>query len=82
MAIKIGTVTGPAFLASALINGDLSGLESPQDQQCLERFLDFIAPARVVSTQGEQYFTWSYRLHGGDAGGGDVIDYVTHEDTP
>jgi hypothetical protein len=48
------TVILPSFLASALINGDISGLEG-SDHDWLERALEFVAPGCVVDV-GETYF--------------------------
>ena len=36
-----------------------------------------LGPAKVVSTEGEPRFTWSYRLYGGLYDGGAVLDYQT-----
>lgn len=78
MSIEADIITGPAFLAPALVNGDTSGL-SESDLDCLTRFEESIAPWVVVATEGESYFTWSYPLYGGNADGGDVIEYVVHK---
>lgn len=81
MSIDVDTITGPAFLASALVNGDKSGLNE-KDLQVLQNFLQNHVPEgwSVVSTVDDQEprFTWYYPLYGGDAQGGDVIDYVIH----
>lgn len=78
--MSVDIITGPAFLAPALVNGDTSGL-SQSDLECLERFAESIAPWVVVGTanNSESYFTWSYPLYGGNADGGDVIEYVVHK---
>jgi hypothetical protein len=85
--IKWDTVTGPAFLASALVNGDTSGLDAA-GLECLARFEAWIAPGYVVDVArdadgeaNEPRFTWSFDLHGGDTAGGDVVDYVVHTET-
>jgi hypothetical protein len=77
--IKTDIVTGPAFLASALVTGDTSGLDD-EGMVAYYRFLAHIEPWTVVSTVDDQEprFTWSFRLYGGDAEGGDVIDYIVH----
>jgi hypothetical protein len=79
---EVDLVTGPAFLASALVNGDTSGL-SPKDLECLHRFEAKLGQWYVVDVAaGEPRFTWSFDLYGGDARGGDVIDYVVHRRPP
>lgn len=86
MAIKCDVVTGPAYWASALVNGDLSGLDV-EEIKAMESWLDRIYPAYVVDIARdesgepmESRFTWHYALHSGTRfAGGDVVDYVTHE---
>jgi len=87
MTIKTTTVTLPAFLASALVNGDETGLE-PNDEKVLAQVLatlkaDNLEVYDVVrdadGNADEARFTWSYRLYGGDANGGDVLDFVAHD---
>lgn len=49
-------VEGPAFLASALINGDTSSFELQDDHDTLAAFLEELGDdARVVSTEGDPY---------------------------
>ena len=85
MPITVDTVTAPAFWASALVNDDYSGL-TEEEAAAVKAWLANIAPAYVVDiardAEGdadEPRFTWHYRLHGGDAEGGDVLDYITHQ---
>lgn len=71
------TVTGPSAWASALVNGDWSGLDDNEMQACA----DWLSPLSivgwsVVSCGDTERFTWSYRLHGGLADGGLVVDYT------
>ena len=85
MPRTVTTITGPAHLASALINGDISGLDHVTGMDELDHFLkyaegyDIVDVARDPET-GEALdprFTWSFELHGGlNARGGEVIDYV------
>jgi hypothetical protein len=84
MTIKVDTVTAPSVWACYLINGDASGLEDVEIKAC-DAWCDSIAPWYVVDVArdengegDEPRFTWSYRLHGGDAEGGEVLDYVVH----
>jgi len=83
----VDTITLPAFLACALINGDESGLEE-RDEAVLARVYDMLGDWQVVDVcrdeEGnaeEARFSWSYAFHGGDASGGDVLDYVIHRHT-
>ena len=79
MVIKVETITGPAHLASALINGDTSGLDESGEAD-LAHFLDYIEGYSIVSTtEDEPWFTWSFELHGGRNKGGMVIDYIAHK---
>jgi hypothetical protein len=81
MTIRVETIRGPAFLASALVNGDVSSFDDAgNDQRALEDFTDWIAPGRVVSTvdQSDPYFATIYIA--GRPFTGDVVEYVVHYD--
>jgi hypothetical protein len=82
MSIRVGVVTGPAHWANTLVNGDQTNM-TPLDTIEMNAWLETIKPAYIVSTVGdaEPRFTWSYKLYGGTCDGGEVIDYVTYEDT-
>lgn len=73
--MDVFTTPGPAFLASALINGDESGLESPDDYETLNRFRAYVENAEVVDC-GEPYFSWHFDLYGGSCRGGDLVEYT------
>lgn len=78
MTLRVDTFTAPAHWASYLVNGDSSGL-NPDDIRAADSWLASIAPWRIVSdVEDSERFTWSYRLHGGTAEGGSVLDYVAH----
>ena len=86
MTIEVDTVTMPAFWASALINDDRTGM-SDEEEVAMDVYMKDIEAdgwyvVDVVRNEDgeadEARFTNSYRLYGGDAGGGDVIDYVIH----
>lgn len=76
MTIKVTTKFAPAEWASYLVNGDNSGLEfhSPGETAQADAWLADIAPARVVSTQGETTLqTWRGMLT-------ELVKYVLHID--
>ena len=79
MTIQVDTVTGAAHWASALINGDESGLED-SERALLDAWQAKIEPWCVVSlVDDSERFTWSYDLHTGDTcRGGSVCDYIVH----
>lgn len=90
--MKSETVTLPAFLAPALINGDTSGLQTAEERAAqpfsgprehaqddfawLEAAIKYCAPGRIVSCEGEPYFAAYYSLPGMPCLGMDVLDYV------
>ena len=76
--MKSDTYTAPAAWASALVNGDYSGLDDADTLAC-RAWQESILPAEVVGTKGEPRFTWRYRLYGGLYDSGDVLDYQTLE---
>lgn len=84
--IEVDYITLPAFLASALVNGDTSGLERG-DLECLDAInarlardgFEVVDVARDDDGDFYPRFTWSFRLYGGDAEGGEVLDYVVHK---
>lgn len=83
--VKVREITLPAFLASALVNGDTSGLDD-EGLACFARCIEIAAPWEIVDvardSEGnaeEPRFTWAFRLYGGDADGGDVLNYIAHE---
>jgi hypothetical protein len=72
--MRAETVSLPAFLASALINGDTSGL-SDFDLKWVEAAIAYCAPGRIVSCEGEPYFTRWCELPGFTLAC-DVLDFV------
>lgn len=68
------TVKLPAFLASALVNGDESGL-TEEDSVWLARAREYVAPGDVVDV-GEPYFSWTCELPGWGRLGADMADFV------
>lgn len=83
---EVDSVTAPSAWASALVNGDESGLDD-EDREALRRWAGKLAADGwyVVDVARDEQgdvvdprFTWSYRLYGGTAGGGEVMDYVVH----
>lgn len=86
MTIETGLVTGAAYWASYLVNGDASGLE-PEEKALADAWLERLGEGvRVVDVERDEdgeaceaRFSWSYGLHtGADVSGGDLLDYVTH----
>ena len=85
MALKTDTVTLPAYWASALINGDFTGIESDAEAARIEAVMDEFATKgwHIVGCEDDARFTWSYRLYdpGADCSGGEVLDYdILYED--
>jgi hypothetical protein len=81
MTIEVDVLTLPAHWACALINDDRTGMTDEE-----EALMDaYMAPIEargwyVVSVaDDEPWFTNQYHLYGGDAGGGEVVDYVLHK---
>lgn len=83
--IQVDEVTAPAAWASALVNGDYSGLDE-EDAAALDQWLKHTLPrgwsvvdvARDEEGDFEPRFTHSYAMYGGTAQAGDVLDYVIH----
>lgn len=84
--IEVDEITAPSYWASALINGDFSGLDA-DEAKWVERWMDRLAERgwAVVDIkrdeEGEAYdrFSGGYRSPDGILiRGGDVVDYVIH----
>ena len=80
-AHHINTVTLPAYWASALVNGDYSGLDDAEAARCEAAEAKLAEDGwSVVSTadDDEPRFTWSYKLYDpeADCSGGEVLDYT------
>jgi len=82
--VTTSTVTAPAYWASALVNGDDSGLDD-KERAALEAWRSREGFPNVVDVarddDGEAFdarFTWHYDLYSPESGyrGGEVIDYV------
>jgi len=65
----------PAHWASYLINGDASGLTLEERSQC-NAYLKAQGIADVIGCDEEAHFSWSFSLYGGDAEGGDLLNYT------
>lgn len=83
MTIETHTITFPAHWASAVVNGDESGLDDAEIARMNAWLEDELAGGWYVvsTTEDEPRFTWSYDLYGGNADGGMVLDYVVHRET-
>lgn len=77
----------PEAWASALINGDYTGLDHADNLACAATVATLASHGYEVvclaidPRTGEDYeprFTWSYPLYGGTAQGGNVLMYVVH----
>ena len=81
--IAVHTITGPAFAASYLINGDASGL-TEEDKAAIDAWCEREGISRhaFVDCEEEARFTWHYGLHfpEGKSAGGNVLDYRYHTD--
>lgn len=75
MTIRVEKVILPAYMASALVNGDYTGLED-RDLPWVKKALEYVAPGHIVSAEGEQYFAHRCDLWGHLAC--DVMEYVVH----
>lgn len=75
-----GTLIGPAYLASYVINGDASSLSDEEQARC-DEWLEALHDQGVciVSVEGEQYFASMsfYSAYGPFTG--DVVNYLTLE---
>ena len=75
--MKTYTAELPAFLASALFNGDTSSLDE-SDEKMLAEILAFHAPAQIVSCSEEPFFA-TICYAGGRWFTGDVLEYTLLE---
>lgn len=78
-------ITAPAFLASALVNGDCSSIETYSDKRTLASVrralrrdgLQVVDLCRDADgNPDEPRFTWQFRLYGGRHQGGEVVNYA------
>jgi hypothetical protein len=72
MGIKTETFTLPAYWASALINGDRSGM-SDEDEQEMDAWLAQSETKGCIGCSDEQWFAWR---NDANTMGGDVMDYT------
>jgi len=80
MTIQVETFTAPAYWASALINGDTTGMED-KEIATMEAWCESIAPWEIIDVVDncEPYFTWDYAQYESGIYGGDVLDYIAHK---
>lgn len=80
MPREIDTITLPAYWASAIINGDFSGLpDAAEATRCRAQIAQLAADGwEIVDCEAESHFTWHYQLYdaGADCSGGDVLEYT------
>lgn len=79
---EVDRVTLPAHWASALINGDVSGLDDDEADQARMMMHKLATDGwQVVGTHDEEpRFTWNYQVHNPHSPykGGDVMDFIVH----
>jgi hypothetical protein len=76
------TVTLPTGWASALINGDTSGMDDAEIELMRETLAPYTRDGwRVVDVEDSDRFTWYYRLYIplAECDGGNVSDYVLQQ---
>jgi hypothetical protein len=80
MTHETDTVTLPSYWASAIINGDYSGMDDDETKRCDYELEQLAADGwNVVDCDTDSTrFTWSYRLYDTQADfcGGEVMDYT------
>lgn len=71
---------GPAVWASALVNGDFSGLDDEDGRLCV-KWVDALSAEgwSIVSTRGRTFFSRGFQAFGYDFDQGDMIRYVAHK---
>jgi hypothetical protein len=87
MTIKVDTITLPAYWASALVNGDFSGLDANEEGECRAMIKDLWRRGLAVVSTADgtagyaPRFTKHYRLYAplSAFSAGEVLEYVTHE---
>jgi hypothetical protein len=73
--MKTTKVTLPTFLASALINGDLSGLDDNEDMGYYEQALQLAQGGTYIDVSEDSWFSWTNDLPG-KRFGADVAEYT------
>ena len=76
--VKTMEVIAPAPWASALVNGDFSGIEDDRECDRVEAFMDAL-PGPVVDSIGEPEFRTAYGTDTPDELAGDFLTYTVHE---
>lgn len=69
----------PAHWANYLINGDPSGMEDNDITRCdehIDKIIGFRDASVTVEDDAEPFFSWSFDLHGGNAKGGELLEYT------
>lgn len=77
--METDTVTLPAYWASAIINGDYSGLDVGEVERCSAAVATLAAEGwSFVDCADESRFTQHYDLYdqGATCSGGDVLEYT------
>ena len=82
MTREVETFTGPEAWACYIINGQDDNLDDSDLAAC-DAWVASLARNgwEIVSiTEDEPRFTWHYRLYGGTAEGGSVVDYIAYKE--
>ena len=75
--IETTEVVAPAPWASALVNGDFTGIEDDAECKRVEAFMDAL-PGPVVGVIGEPEFRPAYGTDTPDELAGDFLTYIVH----
>jgi hypothetical protein len=74
--IKINTYILPSYWASALINGDYSGMEDGEEK-ILNEWIKRVKPGYCVGCSEESWFQWGHDANRNQ--GSDVLEYIFHK---
>jgi hypothetical protein len=87
--VEVDTITLPSSWASALVNGDFSGLDDQEQDECMmmidklaKQGWEVVDVARDENGEAEEpRFTWNYQIYNPNSQyrGGEVLEYVIHK---
>ena len=80
MATEIFDGPMPAHWAAYLINGDADTLDDAEAERVDAYVESLRGDAKyidiTIDAEAEPYFSWAFEIYGGDARGGDLLDYT------